>query len=210
MKTRLLSIFFSAAALFAGAVQPAFGTFIAPTVAFTYGTSGLNVAGCAPGISSVLGSKQVNLGAAQTYNLFTVAPAGSCPGNYASETLSVTFTVTGVSNSTSNNVETGLYTAKYTGTVLPCAATDPASTHGQSDCVNWDPAHRTIEFALLGADAGFFLDITLNDAIDWNIVPTVSYQVVDAPTLRLLPEPGTLALLGLGLVGLAASRRRKQ
>jgi hypothetical protein len=42
------------------------------------------------------------------------------------------------------------------------------------------------------------------DAEDWSIDPTLSVQETAVPT----PEPGGFALLGLGLVGMVAVRRR--
>jgi hypothetical protein len=55
----------------------------------------------------------------------------------------------------------------------------------------------------LGLYAGS-VNFTANSSADTGFVP-FSLRVVD----RSAPEPGTLALLGLGLVGLGLSRRRK-
>jgi hypothetical protein len=212
MKAKLISILASAAGLLVAAVQPVFGSPL-PTgfyVGFSYSTS--NLTGCAPTVSGVLGNKHITDtldSDLTTWTLFTLSPPGCTFSGDSKEKFTLTFAITGVAATTGNATETGWYTARYSGVVLPCAASDPASTHGQSDCINWDPAHSLIEFALGGADTGYFLDITLHDAVDWNILPTVTYQLVTAPHQQT-PEPGTLALLGLGLAGLAALRRRKQ
>ena len=48
------------------------------------------------------------------------------------------------------------------------------------------------------------IDIDLNDA-EWDLAAVTSFDLVT----RHIPEPGTLALFGLGLAGLGFARRRK-
>jgi hypothetical protein len=48
--------------------------------------------------------------------------------------------------------------------------------------------------------------IQLNDSTEWDRLILVQ----DASPAADVPEPGSLALLGLGLAGLASLRRRKQ
>jgi len=61
---------------------------------------------------------------------------------------------------------------------------------------------------LAWADSGFSLEASKGTDPNSLVVP-VRYVVGDTGSVAAVPEPGTLALLGLGLAGLGLSRRRK-
>ena len=58
-------------------------------------------------------------------------------------------------------------------------------------------------------DAGGTLKMVLNGAVGWDLDLDSIGLSYDMPATSSVPEPGSIALLGLGLAGVAASRRRK-
>jgi len=126
---------------------------------------------------------------------FVVDPAASCgrcksSANHhtASDTVKVTFAFTTPTGAHGNFVETAQYLANYS-----------AST----DSLDWASSNDPIVASFTD---GSVIDISLNDASDWNIAPTISFDMTKAPNV---PEPASIAILGVSLFGLGWAKRRQ-
>lgn len=151
-----------------------------------------------------------------TYDFFTINPhnnscGNDCPysngGHIASGTVTVTFAFTEPSGATGTLTETGLYQAKYGGAPLSCTS----SPAGDTDCINWSDTNDPIDVTFSNGDK---LQITLNDAQDWDITPTLSFLLTTSssnppPTT---PLPGALPLFASGsaVLGLLGWRRKRK
>jgi hypothetical protein len=144
-------------------------------------------------------------------NLATFAPDNnrcegpSCSGGASgteTDPITISFTFTSPSGA-SATTDTGLFVAKYH---LPYLSCDPGGDgSGRSDCVEWGATTGPGGHDIIAAHFtdGAVMNIQLNNAQDWNITPTIQFQLVSGPTgtggQNPVPEPGSLLLLGSAL-----------
>ena len=121
----------------------------------------------------------VGAAATEPVDFFTAAPNNRTSG---SGTITVTFDFT-----TPSGLAAVTDTADYAASV---------SRHAKTDSLTWTTNDLVVDLG-----GGDDLDIYLANAADWDMYPTISFQVVDAPPTSPVPEPGSIALLGTALVG---------
>jgi hypothetical protein len=211
-RTKALLAAASAAALALPAIAPASAapvTFTSFTISEPYSAGSPG----GPSVSNVLSSPLNSYTLGNAVNAFTLGPYGSCTGggcrlNVESDPITVQFfglAVNGVS-AFHSLAETGLFTARYSGSELACAVGNGKSP---TDCVVWTGASSAWNGSVTPADPlsnGQALDVTFKNATDWNITPTVRFNVSSAP------EASTWGMMLAGFAGLAyagAHRSRK-
>jgi hypothetical protein len=189
------------------------------TVKGSYTVTQSNPTGNEPTITDDLSSsftENLNYGIPKTTNFISVAPAGSsgtCGGSKpacnstndtATDTLKVTFSFTMPSGATGNLVETGTYVADYDGNAKYDGTSCTSSPGTETDCIVWSTSNDPIVVSFSDGDS---LDVTLNNAQDWTMTPTISFDLIDAPSV---PEPASIAIFGTALASLIFARRRRK
>lgn len=199
---RLLATTAAATLLIAAGTAPAYATTIAGSYTLTESISdATNSTGGGPVVTGDLGltgddpaspvhvvnsstgttgnfSFSLNTGqSTAVQNLAPFAPDATCQGPGCSggtetDALTLTFNFTSPSGAGTAS-DTGTFTAKYARPYLAC---DPGGDGaGKSDCVQWASASNPI---VVHFTDGAVMDITLGNASDWNITPTVQFTLV--------------------------------
>jgi hypothetical protein len=228
---------FSAAAavmvLVAG-VPAAYATPITVTGSYTYSYTPIEGTNSDVSVSGDIGTHSAGTGNSETFsiseplnpnspltsNFITTAPAGTCSGctlvggySQAEGTISVTFNFSITGGYSGTLTETGTYYAKYGGAELGCSD----SGTGPTDCIVWTGASFTPTGSYTanvnivnGSNAGYPLGVTFNNAEDWTITSSLSFDIGN----RYTPVPGPVAGAGfpgimLAAAGLFVWRRRR-
>ena len=118
----------------------------------------------------------------------------------AEGTITVTFSFTQPTGATGQLSETGTYYAQYgyqqAGHYLPTSCTD--SSPPNIDCIEWTHSGSDQDPLVVNFTNGDALDITLNNAEDWSITPTIQFDLIQHSGQQGAPGP----IAGAGLPGL--------
>ncbi|HTV90920.1 MAG TPA: hypothetical protein VME41_18055 [Stellaceae bacterium] len=202
----LLTVTASALVLFGAAVAtPRAAVAQTLTLSGSFSVTQSNATGNEPTIeptSDSFSDLQLTTGTAYgPVDFLSVSPARSSGCRYCSNTASDTITVTftGLDDGTSASTA-----SSYSDT-----ATYVADYNNDTDSVTWNDSGSELDPIVVDFTDGAVLDLTLGNASDWTIYPTITAEFVQGPSQsnNAVPGPATIAVFGSDVVGLGLLRR---
>jgi hypothetical protein len=192
----------------------------------TYSAGAVGNAGYIPTINDDGGSflpspfsGSLTVGTPTTPTTFLQVAPVSAPASAGTQlgTIVVGMTITDPSGAgiTSVSTSAGGIGATLSGGTMYFTANYAFYYSNQTDCLTWNsttcfPSNNTSTvgetLAATFAD-GEVLDISLYNWSDWDMAPSISFELVSGQTPVTVPEPAALAVFGAALLGVYIARR---